>query len=518
MGLSPDTVAWLKQTYPHVFVDGAAPAGDVVVVDATERFMYPTAGVGGAHRPQNCLDMLHLVEEFIGHKSAGCAPSALIVVLIDDGATVPAEKGVAHATRYGTAGEGLTPAPAMGGCAADDVSGTEYALPWEVARASCRARATGDKAPTLNHEWKEIMRDRSVRQRLARFVGARLARASTLGRAPGAVFLVSAPQPHRPGLGPEIQTVALRPGGCRTLSHYRGVLPPRGAGEADVQTPILLRWIDGHRSALGLPSGRLVVWVCSKDSDMIPVCAALTHALLDAFDIALLRGQYCRAQNRFLPAYVAVRDLVIGLRQAATRAKRDPDDYLPNFLFGIALGGCDFVKKVKACKPAALQAQLAVTPVVTRAGCAFPRADGARGLRCAEVWQVQPAAARDCLRRVWTAACKGRAGSDGQTLRDTLQHMRGVQGLGSLRIAEADCQRAEAMWRASLWVCYYWSAAARGPAAFERFATECCGDRSAASVSAPFGFIGAGGSVVHATQDAVHNLTLPTLRFWCDSE
>ena len=514
MGLSKETVDWLRRDYPHCFVDGAAAPADVVVIDVTERFMYPSAGVGGRHRPQNCLDMLHLVEEFIADKASGCNPGAVVVALVDDGASVPLEKGVAHATRYG-AQEG--PVPQMGGGVEGDVVGTEYALPWEEARAAAVEKAPAGRATTMNHEWREITRNRSVRQRLARFVADRLVRTATLGRRSGGGFVVSAPHAGSRELGLEVKAVRLLEGGRREVTHHRGVLPAAAAGEADVQTPLLLRWMDAHRGAMGLPARALSVWVTSKDSDMLPICAALSAALgPDKMRIAALRRAYNSTTRAYSACFVDTTALAEAFCDDARASGRDRGAYVSNLLFAIALSGCDFVKRPKACTPAALAAQVASTPVLSVTPCVT---QDSGGLRCGAAYTASARASRDCLRRTWTSACGGVAGSDGLTLRDTLAHIRATPKMGKFRITKDEPNRVEASWRAAVWVAYYWTAAAAGTHNFATFQADCCARAGATAVSRPFGFScatedGGRATVSHAGQDDVVNLSLPALRLF----
>jgi hypothetical protein len=290
-------------------------------------------------------------------------------------------------------------------------------------------------------------------------------------------------------------------------------VPPGGAGEADVQTPLVLHWAHRHRAALGLRDGDLTVCVTSKDSDMLPICA--THAALDAearFRTLLLRSTYERASRRFTQSYVDTRAFAEAVHAEARRQGRVPAEHLANVLFAVALAGCDFVRRPKGCTAGELLAQTGARPVLRLQAACAPVGSA---LMCGCAYVADASAARGVLRHSWSVSTKARGGHDGLTLGDALVAMRGTAGLGNLRLTVPDCECAESMWRAALWVTFYWTAAALGPSTFARFHEGCCARAGHAEMSAPFGFAvtfgGARPSARHASEADVLELALPAL-------
>ena len=188
MGLHTQTVSDLARVFPRAFVERGSWRAEVVVVDATERFMYAQSGVGGSV-PQTPYDMWREVESFVEERVRQCSAGLpqVVVVLVDDARRVPREKGVAHARRYA---KGAPPvaAESMGRCAGllADVSGREHALPWSAVSEAGRAKPSSG--------WREIVGQRSIRQRLAEFATRQLTERSTLGMPAGSRLVVCGPR------------------------------------------------------------------------------------------------------------------------------------------------------------------------------------------------------------------------------------------------------------------------------------------------------------------------------------
>lgn len=481
---------------------------DVVVVDATERFMYVTPADG---LPRDMLHVCHLVEDFVREKIRRVCtrPPKLVVVLMDDSGRVPLEKHVAHAVRYSKRPADYKPLQMEGAAdGSQDVTGTEFVFPWDDVAEDVMAKG----APAA---WRELITLRATRQRMAKFVTARLRDSSTLGLPAGAKILISGPcdSPAEPQCW--LATVAATTDKREVVQCPVEIMPSMGAGEADIKTPLLLRWVleAKNRARLGLPAAGAVVAIVSKDTDMVPILMAQQAADIVARrasaddNVCCCREKYERVSKRWTRTTINVSCIargVVGAKPAgqATAA-------VMTLLFRMALCGCDFVKRPKAFSTQLALSQTGDSIFTAHASATAPTVT--MRVTCSAT------AARQTVQRVWSGNTRCTAAAECALLSQSLQLLKQSRGGGRYRITDKDKSSAEAMWRAAVWVAHYWMAPALGPASLAVFArTMCCGPDPATS-SGCFGFAVSTRhgkpTVTHGSETDTKDLEIPTTEF-----
>ena len=510
MGLHSDTLPAIESRYPAAFVhQGAVLNAHVVIVDATERFMYLTPA---DELPRDCLHVYHLVEQFITDKIRRVCIDAprVVAVLIDDTTRVPLEKGVAHAARYGRA---AAPKPLdMSGPqdGSGDLQGTEHALPWEQVE-----RATMEKSNSA--AWREIISTRAIRQRLAKFCKRKLIESATLGLPPGSRIFVSGPGPE-PTPACHVVTVGGEDTPRNTAPCPPTIFPPNGAGEADIQTPLFALWALAQptRQSLQLPDNGAVVAVMSKDSDMIPILVA-QQTIARATNpnirdhIHCFREKYERVTKRWTSLTINTSCIASVLaRSGGTDSVLTP---VLNLLYSIALCGCDFVKRPKAFSTT-LALHTTEDPTVMQVDEIDTDGTATIQIKCSA------SNARTHVQNIWSQHTRCPTAARPKFLSESLQIIKQSKGGGRYRINDKDKTTTEAACRAAIWVALYWIAPALGTDNVQYFSNAMCSQKQGASVSEhsqPYGFettLRDGKcKVKHATEKNTQSLSLPTALF-----
>lgn len=532
MGLHAETLAAVRKKCPVAFDDSPnLSAVNVVVVDATERLMYATSN-DSPSPPQTMLDVYYAVESFVRTKVCSCAKGSfrVAVVLIDDGLGVPCEKGVAHVQRYSKSVS--VPAASIGRCSGSqaDITGIEHPLPWDQISEEAKTKSA-------NAGWREIVSNRDIRQRMAAFVTRKLIESATLGLGVGSALIVSGVRatdagPSQGNTVPlTVVQMARREGvTVRIVEEITDVIPSQGAGEADIKTPLIIRWLTGPRiwEWLAPPNVEPLIVVTSRDSDMVPICSC--ERLVAAVDqpkaararVLWLRLRYERSERKYHTTAVDLTAIAREFVLEAVARNMSPVSSFLSYMFCVAICGCDFVRRIKAVKlPELARTALKIMPVGTMSTVGVA-STGCEAMRLVEV-NVEKA--RACILHAWQATFDARLSSldkrqfrNSQSLSQIYNTIRESKDGTRFKITPAEIDTVEANCRAALWVAHYWGAAAMGARAVSIFSTDACYCRGVAHVVTPFGFEITKGSnkrttVNHASDPEIRQLSLPIIMY-----